>query len=258
MPERTVAQMLSGKSENNLFPEYEATDTGDSRRTAIDDTSFSPEVKAGARWHIRSDNLLSILDAMIGAPAAAVDPGIEEAERLCNEASRDFWHPYASHWRRCSMGWIRMGMAVQRVKERLPPLTPAAADAVCDLTDTEISAVRALNRSPPQVVRVVVCVCCSLIKLARPGIVPAETSPQPLASWDDARSARPAGLCKGSQRIRPESPASSPADGQEPPFATRKISAAVAAAAAALLPRGSGYERARVRRQRRVESWSIR
>ena len=65
MPERTVAQMLSGKSENNLFPEYEATDT-DSRRTAIDDTSFSPEVKAKVRgWHIRSDNLLSDLDAML-------------------------------------------------------------------------------------------------------------------------------------------------------------------------------------------------
>ena len=116
------------------------------------------------------------------------------------------WRPFRSRVR-CALDWASLrlaleevldgldpiGVAVQRVKERLPPLAPAAADAVCDLTDTEISAVRALNRSPPQVVRVVVCVCCSLIKLARPGIVPAETSPQPLASWDDAQAllARP-------------------------------------------------------------------
>ena len=192
MPERTVAQMLSGKSENNLFPEYEATDA-DSRRTAIDDTSFSPEVKAKVRgWHIRSDNLLADLDAMIALRRRAVDPGIEEAERLCNEA-RAILASLRLALEEVLDGLDPIGVAVQRVKERLPPLAPAAADAVCDLTDTEISAVRALNRSPPQVVRVVVCVCCSLIKLARPGIVPAETSPQPLASWDDAQAllARP-------------------------------------------------------------------
>ena len=192
MPERTVAQMLSGKSENNLFPEYEATDA-DSRRTAIDDTSFSPEVKAKVRgWHIRSDNLLSDLDAMLARRRRAVDPGIEEAERLCNEA-RAILASLRLALEEVLDGLDPIGVAVQRVKERLPPLAPAAADAVCDLTDTEISAVRALNRSPPQVVRVVVCVCCSLIKLARPGIVPAETSPQPLASWDDAQAllARP-------------------------------------------------------------------
>ena len=192
MPERTVAQMLSGKSENNLFPEYESTDA-DSRRTAIDDTSFSPEVKAKVRgWHIRSDNLLSDLDAMLARRRRAVDPGIEEAERLCNEA-RAILASLRLALEEVLDGLDPIGVAVQRVKERLPPLAPAAADAVCDLTDTEISAVRALNRSPPQVVRVVVCVCCSLIKLARPGIVPAETSPQPLASWDDAQAllARP-------------------------------------------------------------------
>ena len=192
MPERTVAQMLSGKSENNLFPEYQATDT-DSRRTAIDDTSFSPEVKAKVRgWHIRSDNLLADLDAMLALRRRAIDPGIEEAERLCNEA-RAILASLRLALEEVLDGLDPIGVAVQRVKERLPPLAPAAADAVCDLTDTEISAVRALNRSPPQVVRVVVCVCCSLIKLARPGIVPAETSPQPLASWDDAQAllARP-------------------------------------------------------------------
>ena len=122
----------------------------------------------------------------------AIDPGIEEAERLCNEA-RAILASLRLALEEVLDGLDPIGVAVQRVKERLPPLAPAAADAVCDLTDTEISAVRALNRSPPQVVRVVVCVCCSLIKLARPGIVPAETSPQPLASWDDAQAllARP-------------------------------------------------------------------
>ena len=59
---------------------------------------------------------------------------------------------------------------------------------MCDLTDTEISAVRALNKSPPNMVRVVVCTCCSLLRLGQPSL-PAEApgaAARPLATWDEA------------------------------------------------------------------------
>ena len=181
--------------EADLFPEY--ANNGDTRvfRTAIDDTTFSPEVKAKvADWHRRSHDLLSDLDAMLTRRRQVADPHLAEAERLCEEA-RAILLTIRLALAEALDGGDPLGAMVRHVKAQLPPLAPAAADAVCDLTDTEISAVRALNRSPPTMVRVVVCCCVSLLRLGQPGITPEApaASARPFATWEEASAmlARP-------------------------------------------------------------------
>jgi hypothetical protein len=190
------ARTHDGATADNLFPEY-AKQAGSQEpktyRTAIDDTSFSPEVKAKvADWHRRSDDLLSSLDDMLARRRQTLDPHLAEAERLCNEA-------------RAILACIRAALtevldatdpladAVRRVKARLPPLAPAAAEAVCDLSETEIAAVRALNRSPPPLVRTVVVCCCTLLKLAKPRHPSSSDAAVQMASWDESQAmlARP-------------------------------------------------------------------
>ena len=174
----------------DLIPEYDGN--GPRFRTAIDDTSFSSEVKAKvANWHQRSHDLLSQLDAMLNRQRQT-DPLLAEAQRLCDEA-RAILASIRSALAEALDGGDPLGEAVRRVKASLPPLAPAAAEAVCDLTDTEISAVRALNRSPPQNVRVVVCCCCTLLKLTGQAAETATAKARELASWEDAQAmlARP-------------------------------------------------------------------
>lgn len=189
--------MANADGGSSLFPDYAK---GEQRRfrTAIDDTSFSPEVKAKVQdWHRRSNDLLCQLDEMLLRRRRALDPHIAEAERLCDEA-RAILACLRSALAEVLDAADPLGEAIRRVKARLPPLAPAAAQAVCDLTDTEISAVRALNRSPPPVVRIVVCSCCLLLKLGTParssvsGTAPSKAA-LPLPSWEEAQAmlARP-------------------------------------------------------------------
>ena len=170
----------------DLFPEYDAS--APTFKTAIDDTSFSPEVKAKvADWHRRSHDLLSSLDEMLNRRRQVADPHLAEAERLCNEA-RAILASIRSALSEVLDGGDPLGEAVRRVKAALPPLAPAAAEAVCDLSDSEISHVRALSRSPPQNVRIVVCCCCSLLKLCGLPAEAANARPRELASWEDAQA----------------------------------------------------------------------
>ena len=202
--------MLAGAS--NLFPEYDRdADSSEKNRgyiSAIEDSSFSPEVKAAvAGWHRRSADLLDSMDAMLARRRQQVDQHFETCDRRLAEA-RAILLAIRSALEEVIDGGDPLGEAVQRVKLRLPPLAPAASDAVCDLSDQEISAVRALKHSPPPVVRTVVCCVCTLLKLkskladtvagttaASGGSATAAigAAPLPLASWEEGQAmlARP-------------------------------------------------------------------
>ena len=158
--------MLAGSS--SLFPEYER-DAGSSNPdgyiSAIEGSSFSPEVKAAvAGWHRRGADLLDSMDAMLRRRRQQDDHHFNICDRRLAEA-RAILLAIRSALAEVMDGGDPLGEAVQRVKLRLPPLAPAASDAVCDLSDQEISAVRALKHSPPPVVRTVVCCVCTVLML---------------------------------------------------------------------------------------------
>ena len=196
--------MTSSHIDIDLFPDYSKNygeDTAQRKpayRSAIEDSSFSPEVKAKVNeWHGKAASMLDALDAMLARRKAQVDPLLSAAEQSLDEA-RAILATIRVALAEALDGGDPLGEAVRRVQARLPPHTPAAAEAVCDLSDTEISAVRALKLSPPPAVRTVVCVVCSILKLGSRLIADAPPSnaaapvtragPLPLASWEEAQA----------------------------------------------------------------------
>ena len=128
-------------------------------------TNASPDVIARqVQWHQKGADLLAMMDGLL-ARRQAVDPIDASAERHIAEARAILAAI------RCALAEVfdgsdPIGEAISRVSAALPPLAPAAAEAICDLSDAEISAVRALKLSPPPAVRLV-CVCvCTLLRAA--------------------------------------------------------------------------------------------
>ena len=123
-------------------------------RSAIEDSTFSPEIKAKvAAWHVRGAELIAQLDALLSR-RQGVDVNFERADTRLAEARAilaalraaldevvDFRDP--------------LGASVRYAQAKLRP--SAAAEAVRDLKETEIAAIRALKYNPPTNVRTVVC-----------------------------------------------------------------------------------------------------
>ena len=132
------------------------------------DSGFSPEVQQKcAHWHQRSADLIAMLDGMIARKVETVDPLTASAERHTAEA-RAILAALRAALAEVRDGEDPLGEAVARVNARLPPLAPAAADAISDLSDAEISAIRSLRQAPPASVRLVVTSVCTLLRLRVP------------------------------------------------------------------------------------------
>jgi hypothetical protein len=161
-------------------------------------TNASPHVVARqVAWHQRGADLIDRLDAMLARRRGAVEPLLASAEAHVAEA-RAILAAIRAALAEVRQAADPLGEAVARVTARLPPLAPAAAEAVCDLSEAEVSAVRALKVSPPATVRVVVTSACTLLRA--PGDRHTSLSARNeadgaagLASWEDARAmlARP-------------------------------------------------------------------
>jgi hypothetical protein len=140
------------------------------------DSGFSPEVQQKcAHWHQRSADLIAMLDGMIARKVETVDPLTASAERLTAEA-RAILAALRAALAEVRDGEDPLGEAVARVNARLPPLAPAAADAISDLSDAEISAIRSLRQAPPASVRLVVTSVCTLLRLRVPPSASAASS----------------------------------------------------------------------------------
>ena len=149
-------------------------------------SGFSPEVRAKcAQWHQRGAELLAKLDSMLHRKAQT-EQLVVSAERRIAEA-RAILRALRLALDEIKDGDDPIGHAAARVRARLPPLAPAAAEAVCDISDAEIHAVRSLNHAPPAAVRVVITSVCSLLCLTRS---PSSTLSKGghLVAWDDARA----------------------------------------------------------------------
>ena len=143
------------------------------------DSGFSPEVQQKcAHWHQRSADLIAMLDGMIARKVETVDPLTASAERLTAEA-RAILAALRAALAEVRDGEDPLGEAVARVNARLPPLAPAAADAISDLSDAEISAIRSLRQAPPASVRLVVTSVCTLLRLRVPPSASAASSTRP-------------------------------------------------------------------------------
>lgn len=180
------------KEDGVLFPDYARTTrpTRPAYTSAIESTSFSPEVKAAvAGWHERSADLLERMDLALQRRSQQVKNHLRECERGFAEV-RAILLTIRASLAEVLDGIDPLGEAVARVKAKLPPLAPAAAEAVFDLSDTEISAVRALKHSPPPVVKTVVCCVCTLLHLGTKlrTASAADASPLPLASWEEGQA----------------------------------------------------------------------
>jgi hypothetical protein len=155
-------------------------------RSAIEDSTFSPEIKAKvAAWHVRGAELIAQLDALLSR-RQGVDVNFERADTRLAEARAilaalraaldevvDFRDP--------------LGASVRYAQAKLRP--SAAAEAVRDLKETEIAAIRALKYNPPTNVRSVVCCACSLLRLASSQRTEPSDSASPLlATWEEAQA----------------------------------------------------------------------
>lgn len=147
-------------------------------------SGFSPEVQQKcAHWHQRSADLIAMLDSLIDRKVETVDAQTASAERHTAEA-RAILAALRAALAELRDGEDPLGEAVARVNARLPPLAPAAADAIADLSDAEISAIRSLRQAPPASVRLVVTSVCTLLRLRVPP--PAGAATTPLQSSSDA------------------------------------------------------------------------
>ena len=147
-------------------------------------SGFSPEVQQKcAHWHQRSADLIAMLDSLIDRKVETVDAQTASAERHTAEA-RAILAALRAALAELRDGEDPLGEAVARVNARLPPLAPAAADAIADLSDAEISAIRSLRQAPPASVRLVVTSVCTLLRLRVPP--PAGAATTPLHSSSDA------------------------------------------------------------------------
>ena len=147
-------------------------------------SGFSPEVQRKcAHWHQRSADLIAMLDSLIDRKVETVDAQTASAERHTAEA-RAILAALRAALAELRDGEDPLGEAVARVNARLPPLAPAAADAIADLSDAEISAIRSLRQAPPASVRLVVTSVCTLLRLRVPP--PAGAATTPLHSSSDA------------------------------------------------------------------------
>ena len=96
--------------------------------TAIDGTSFSPEVKAKCRdWHRRGAELIASLDELLER-RKATEPVVRSAEVHIEEA-RAILASIRSALHEVIDGGDPLGEAVRRIQARLPPLAPAAMAA---------------------------------------------------------------------------------------------------------------------------------
>ena len=146
-------------------------------------SGFSSEVQQKcAHWHQRSADLIAMLDSLIDRKVETVDAQTASAERHTAEA-RAILAALRAALAELRDGEDPLGEAVARVNARLPPLAPAAADAIAGLSDAEISAIRSLRQAPPASVRLVVTSVCTLLRLRVPPLAGAAT---PLQSSSDA------------------------------------------------------------------------
>ena len=165
-------------------------------RSAIADSSFSPEVKAKCQlWHQRGADLLAQMDALLLRRRQGVEGNFERVEIYLAQARAILAAL------RCALdevleGVDPLGVSVAQAQAQLRP--NAASEAIADLKDSEIAALRALKNSPPANVRIV-CVCaCSLLRLAtvnlrRPQALSSSSgkssiADMPLATWEEAQT----------------------------------------------------------------------
>ena len=205
-------------------------------RSAIEDSTFSPEIKAKvAAWHVRGAELIAQLDALLSR-RQGVDVNFERADTRLAEARAilaalraaldevvDFRDP--------------LGASVRYAQAKLRP--SAAAEAVRDLKETEIAAIRALKYNPPTNVRTVVCCACSLLRLAsNQRTVPTDSDSPLLATWEEAQA------LLASPELRP---ALRSFDPHHLHSGTGPVVAAAVRNALAMLPRASSTRQASVR-----------
>jgi len=153
-------------------------------RSAIEDTSFSPEVKAKCmHWHQRGADLLATMDRLLQRRQGTT-AHFERAEEYLASA-RAILAALRSALDEVLEGSDALGQRVVHARARLQP--NAALEAVKDLKEGEIAALRALKLSPPANVRNVVCCACSLLRLtiARSST---DTMDPPLATWEEAQA----------------------------------------------------------------------
>ena len=154
------------------------------------DSGFSPEVQQKcAHWHQRSADLIAMLDGMIARKVETVAPLTASAERHTAEA-RAILAALRAALAEVRDGEDPLGEAVARVNARLPPLAPAAADAISDLSDAEISAIRSLRQAPPASVRLVVTSVCTLLRL-RVKVPPSASAASSVTGGSSATGAAP-------------------------------------------------------------------
>mmetsp|Transcript_4489 Transcript_4489/g.11849 ORF Transcript_4489/g.11849 Transcript_4489/m.11849 type:complete len:290 (-) Transcript_4489:549-1418(-) len=137
------------------------------------------------RWHQTGKELLAQMDLLLQR-RRGVASGLERAEEYLAEA-RAILAALRSALQEARDGCDPLGMAVEHAREKLQP--NAASEAVNDLKDSEISALRALKLSPPANVRSVVCCACSLLKLhAQCAHCHHDEAAAKLMTWDEAQT----------------------------------------------------------------------
>ena len=182
IPARAALWSAGGAAGQNFMPSSTAMSQSAAESLARM-SGFSPEVQQKcAHWHQRSADLIAMLDSLIDRKVETVDAQTASAERHTAEA-RAILAALRAALAELRDGEDPLGEAVARVNARLPPLAPAAADAIAGLSDAEISAIRSLRQAPPASVRLVVTSVCTLLRLRVPPLAGAAT---PLQSSSDA------------------------------------------------------------------------
>jgi hypothetical protein len=156
--------------------------------TRLADSGFSEEVQLKcARWHQRSADLLAMLDGMLSKRELVIPPLIDSAEVLIAEA-RAILIALRLALSEVDASEDPVGEAAAQARARLPPLAPAAADAIQQLSDAQISAVRAMKVAPPAPVRLVVTCVCSILRLEHQPAQADRDALTGLATWEESQA----------------------------------------------------------------------